>query len=161
MLVIRLSRTGKKHQAYFRIAVADSRKTPTAKVVELLGNYDPHAKKLTVNKERLDFYLKNGAQPSNSVAKLLKKEKIELPKWVKITEKKRAPKKKEEPKEVAPKAEKPTEESAEEPKAETETSENNEKIAESTEITEAPEEDVKEEKSDEEKEETSKENNDK
>ncbi len=104
MLVIRLVRTGKKHQAYFRIAVADSRKSPTAKFVEILGNYDPHAKKLVIEKDRLDLYMKNGAQPSNSVAKLLKSEKISLPKWVKITEKKRAAKKKEEPKPTAPAA---------------------------------------------------------
>jgi len=104
MLAIRLSRTGKKHQAYFRIVVSDSHRTPTAKFVEILGNYDPHAKKLQIDKDRLDYYLKNGAQPSNSVAKLLKNEKIDMPKWVKITEKKRAPKKTEEEK-TAPKAE--------------------------------------------------------
>ena len=103
MLAIRLSRTGKKHQAYFRIVVSDSHRTPTAKFVEILGNYDPHAKKLQIDKERLDFYLKNGAQPSNSLAKLLKSEKVELPKWVKITEKNRAPKKTEE--KAEPKAE--------------------------------------------------------
>lgn len=93
MLAIRLARTGKKHQAYFRIVVSDSRKQPTAKFVEILGNYDPHLKKVQIKKDRLEEYLKNGAQPSNSVAKLLKSEKIELPKWVKIAEKKRAPKK--------------------------------------------------------------------
>jgi small subunit ribosomal protein S16 len=93
MLAIRLSRTGKKHQAYFRIVVSDSRRTPTAKFIEILGNYDPHAKKLQIDKEKLEKYLKNGAQPSNSVAKLLKNEKIALPKWVKIEERNRAPKK--------------------------------------------------------------------
>lgn len=98
MLVIRLARTGKKHQAYFRVVVADSRKAPGAKFVEIVGNYDPHLKNLTLKKERLDFYISHGAQPSNTVAKLLSKEKIELPKWVKITEKKKAPKKTEEEK---------------------------------------------------------------
>lgn len=112
MLVIRLSRTGKKHQAYFRVVVSDSKRTPTAKFVEILGNFDPHAKKFQINKERVEHYLKNGAQPSNSVAKLLRAEKIDLPKWVKITEKNRAPKKVAEPKEQ-PKAEAaPAEEAA-------------------------------------------------
>ena len=104
MLAIRLSRTGKKHQAYFRVVVSDHHRTPTAKFVEILGNYDPHAKKFQIDKDRLAYYLKNGAQPSNSVAKLLKNEKIDMPKWVKITERKRAPKKVEEEK-AAPKAE--------------------------------------------------------
>lgn len=94
MLTIRLVRTGKKHQAYFRVVVADKRKAPGAKFVEILGNYDPHAKKLTVKKEKLEEYMKNGAQPSNTLAKVLKSEKFELPKWVKIAEKKKASKKK-------------------------------------------------------------------
>lgn len=105
MLTIRLARTGKKKQAYYRLVVSDKRKTPTAKFIAIVGNYDPHAKKLTVDAEKLSNYLKNGVQPSDAVAKLLKKEKIELPKWVKITEKKKAPKKEAETKE-APKAEK-------------------------------------------------------
>lgn len=105
MLVIRFARTGKKKQAYFRIVVAESKRAVGAKFVEILGNYNPHDKKLTVDSERLAFYLKNGAQPSNSVAKLFTKEKIELPKWVKITEKKRAPKKEPEVKPEASKVE--------------------------------------------------------
>lgn len=143
MLAIRLSRTGKKHQAYFRVVVSDSHRTPTAKFVEILGNYDPHAKKFQIDQDRLEYYLKNGAQPSNSVAKLLKNEKIALPKWVKITEKKRAPKKVEEPKE-APKAEAaPAEAPAEETAAVTE-SEKSEDTKE--EVVEAPAEEPKAEK---------------
>lgn len=103
MLTIRLVRTGKKHQAYFRVVVADKRKAPGAKFIEILGNYDPHAKKLTVKKEKLEEYMKNGAQPSNTLAKVLKSEKFVLPKWVKIIEKKKSSKKKvEEKKEVKP-----------------------------------------------------------
>jgi small subunit ribosomal protein S16 len=136
MLAIRLSRTGKKHQAYFRIVVSDSRRTPTAKFIEILGNYDPHAKKLQIDKEKLEKYLKNGAQPSNSVAKLLSNEKIALPKWVKIEKRNRAPKKvvEEKPAE-APKAEEATEAPAE-----------NSEPAESTEAAEETKpEEVKEE----------------
>lgn len=132
MLVIRFVRTGKKHQAYFRIAVADSKKSPTAKFVEILGNYDPHAKKLTIEKDRLALYLKNGAVPSNSVAKLLKNEKIAMPKWVKITEKKKASKQKIEVKEASTKTEEVKAEAASE-----------ETPAEAS--TETPAEEVKEE----------------
>lgn len=141
MLAIRLARTGKKHQAYFRIVVSDSRKQPTAKFVEILGNYDPHLKKVQIKKDRLEEYLKNGAQPSNSVAKLLKSEKIELPKWVKIAEKKRAPKKAVEEKAEEPKAEAPAEsESEAKEEAPAETTE----VAETEKTEEAPAEEPKE-----------------
>lgn len=98
MLVIRLARTGKKKQAYFRVVVAQKERAVGAKFIEILGNYNPHQKKLEIDKEKLEKYLSNGAQPSNTLASILKKEKIELPKWVKIKEKNRPPKKAEEDK---------------------------------------------------------------
>lgn len=123
MLVIRFARTGKKHQAYFRIVVAEKQRSVSAKFIEILGNYDPHAKKLSIDKEKLRKYLGNGAVPSNTVAKLLKSEKIEMPKWVRIETKNRPSKKKEEVTKEAPKTEtKPTEkgETVTEEKSETE-----------------------------------------
>jgi len=87
LLVVRLARTGKKKQAYYRLVVADKRRAVSAKFIEILGNYDPHEKKLSVNAEKLNEYIKKGAQPSNTVARLLVKEKFALPKWVKIQEK--------------------------------------------------------------------------
>lgn len=113
MLVIRLARTGKKKQAYFRIVVAEKQRAVSAKFVEILGNYNPHEKKLVINKEKLEEYLKNGAQPSNTLAKVLKKEGIKLPKWVEITERNRSPKKNDEEKKEEAKEEK-TETPAEE-----------------------------------------------
>lgn len=84
MLVIRLQRTGRKKLANFRIVVQDSRRTPSSgKVAAYLGSYDPHTKKLILDKEKAEFYLKNGAQPSERVVSLLKNEKIALPAWVK------------------------------------------------------------------------------
>lgn len=113
MLVIRLARTGKKKQAYFRIVVAEKERAVTSKFVEILGNYNPHEKKLEIDKEKLEKYLANGAQPSNTLAKLLKKEGISMPKWVTIAERNRPPKKKEEDeKKEAPKEEAKTEEAA-------------------------------------------------
>ena len=114
MLVIRLARTGKKKQAYFRIVVADKRRAVGAKFVEILGNYNPHQKKLELNQEKLNEYMKNGAQPSNTLAKILKKEGVKLPKWVYITERNRPAKKVEEPKEETAKTELTEEKSAEE-----------------------------------------------
>jgi small subunit ribosomal protein S16 len=85
MLVIRMQRTGRKGHAMFRVVVQDSRRTPTSgKIVASLGSYDPHAKQITLNKERTEFYLEHGAQPSDRVARLLKAEAVKLPNWVKL-----------------------------------------------------------------------------
>ena len=89
MLTIRMQRTGRKGHAMFRVVVQDSRVTPTSgKVVALLGSYDPHAKTTTLDKEKAAAFLKNGAQPSDRAARLLKSEGIKLPKWVEIDGKK-------------------------------------------------------------------------
>ena len=84
MLVIRLQRTGRKGHAQFRVVVQDSRRTPTSgKIVAQVGTYDPHTKTVTLDKERAQHYLEHGAQPSDRVVVLLKKESIKLPAWVK------------------------------------------------------------------------------
>ena len=84
MLTIRMQRTGRKGHAMFRVVVQDSRQTPTSgKVVAALGSYDPHAKTLILDKEKAAFYLEHGAQPSDRAARLLKKEGVKLPDWVK------------------------------------------------------------------------------
>ena len=85
MLVIRMQRTGRKGHAMFRVVVQDSRVTPTSgKVVALVGSYDPHAKTTRLDKDKASFYLKNGAQPSPRVVRLLKQEKVTLPTWITI-----------------------------------------------------------------------------
>ncbi len=84
MLAIRMQRTGRKGHAMYRIVVQDSRYVPTSgKVVAQLGSYDPHAKTAIVDKEKAATYLKNGAQPSDRVARLLASEGVTLPKWYK------------------------------------------------------------------------------
>ncbi len=115
MLAIRMQRTGRKGHAMFRVVVQDSRQTPTSgRVVALLGSYDPHAKTVVLDKEKAAQYLKNGAQPSERAASLLKKEGVKLPEWVMIDTSKagklRNPEKlrKNQPKEEA-KAEEPAE----------------------------------------------------
>jgi len=86
MLAIRMQRTGRKGHAMFRVIVQDSRLTPTSgKVVATLGNYDPHAKKVTLDKEKATFYLDHGAQPSDRIARLLKNEGLKLPSWVSLS----------------------------------------------------------------------------
>lgn len=126
MLAIRMQRTGRKGHAMFRMVVQESRLTPTSgKVVALLGSYDPHAKAVTLDKEKAALYLKNGAQPSERVARLFKNEGVKLPSWVNIPDAKkrtvRNPEKlrKNQPKEEAALAP----EAVAEPKAEAETAE--------------------------------------
>ncbi|HSX17537.1 MAG TPA: 30S ribosomal protein S16 [Patescibacteria group bacterium] len=81
-----MQRTGRKGHAMFRVVVQESRVTPTSgKVVALLGSYDPHAKTTTLDKEKAATFLKNGAQPSERVAMLMKREGVDLPKWVVIS----------------------------------------------------------------------------
>ncbi len=85
MLVIRMQRTGRKGHAMFRLVVQDSRLTPTSgKIVARLGSYDPHVKTIVIDKEKAAFYLEHGAQPSERVTRLLKKEGVKLPAWVKL-----------------------------------------------------------------------------
>lgn len=90
MLVIRLQRTGRKGHAQFRVVVQDSRRTPTSgKIVAQLGHYNPHNKEFVVNKEKAEFYLTHGAQPSDKVARLLKADGVKMPKWVTLAEDKK------------------------------------------------------------------------
>ncbi len=83
MLVIRLQRVGRKGLAQFRVVVQDSRRTPTSgKVVASLGHFNPHSKETVINKEKAQYYLDHGAQPSERAVALLKSQGVKLPKWV-------------------------------------------------------------------------------
>lgn len=74
MLVIRLTRTGKKGQPNYRIVVADSRKSVYSPYVANIGHYDPRTKKVVLDKEQALDWMNKGAKPSNTVAKILEKE---------------------------------------------------------------------------------------
>jgi small subunit ribosomal protein S16 len=84
MLSIRMQRRGRKGHATYRVVVQDSRQSPdSGKFVALLGSYDPHTKAVSLTKDKAQFYLDHGAQPSDRVIKLLTSEGVKLPKWVK------------------------------------------------------------------------------
>ncbi len=72
MTTIRLSRTGKRKQPYYRIVVQDGTKDPWSPAIEIIGNLDPRAdrKDTVVNKERAEYWLSVGAQPSATVKNL-------------------------------------------------------------------------------------------
>jgi len=69
---IRLTRTGKKKQPYYRIVVADSRSPRDGKFIENIGTYDPKTNPSSINldKEKAIEWLKKGAEPSNTVEKI-------------------------------------------------------------------------------------------
>ncbi len=73
MLRIRLRRVGKKKRPAYRLVVADSRAPRDGAFIETLGLYDPltDPATLTVDEERTKKWLSEGAQPSETVAKLL------------------------------------------------------------------------------------------
>jgi len=72
---IRLKRFGRKNHAFWRINAVDHRSPRDGKVIEELGFYDPinkvAAKQVVVNKARVEFWIKQGAQPSDTVKQLL------------------------------------------------------------------------------------------
>ena len=143
MLSIRMQRTGRKGHAMFRVVVQESHLSPkSGKVVAQLGSYDPHSKTVTLAKDKAEFYLKNGAQPSARAARIMEGEGIKMPAWfVKATEKKRAtrnPEKLRKNQPAEPKVEAPTEkaEQAAETPAETEATPAEEASAETEETKE-------------------------
>jgi small subunit ribosomal protein S16 len=75
MVRIRLRRTGSTKQASYRVVVADQRAPRDGHFIENLGYYNPRTNPPTfeVNRERLAYWLSQGAQPSESVAQMLRR----------------------------------------------------------------------------------------
>ena len=74
MLAIRLARFGAKKKPTYRVVVIDKERARDSRSVEVVGSYNPVAKPATVvlNHDRISHWMKNGAQPSDTVARLLK-----------------------------------------------------------------------------------------
>ena len=91
MLAIRMQRNGRAHYPTYRIVVQESQRHPlSGRVVAEVGNYNPATKALTLDKELVEKYLSNGAQPSSRVAFILKKNGVKLPKWYREPAQKKA-----------------------------------------------------------------------
>jgi small subunit ribosomal protein S16 len=80
-VVIRMARAGAKKQPHYRIVAADKRSSRDGKFLEKLGTYDPRLKKddpkrVQLNVERIEFWMKNGAVPSERVARFLGAAKV-------------------------------------------------------------------------------------
>ncbi len=75
MVKIRLRRMGAKKNPYYRIVVADSRSPRDGRCIEEIGTYNPlsNPSSVTVDAEKAQQWIRNGAQPTDTVRSLLKK----------------------------------------------------------------------------------------
>ena len=78
MVKIRLRRMGAKKAPYYRIVVADERYPRDGRFIEEIGYYDPTKEPTVVNldADKAKTWLKNGAQPTDTVKVILKKEGV-------------------------------------------------------------------------------------
>ena len=96
MVKIRLMRVGKRKQPAFRVVVADARSPRDGRIIEAIGHYQPRRdpSEISIDNERAVYWLRQGAQPSNTVRKLLELEGA----WGEFTGKGGGPTKQEGPK---------------------------------------------------------------
>jgi len=73
MVTIRLSRFGRKKAPFYRVVAVDSRKKTTGKYLEEVGTWNPAKKTKTIDKEKMDAWVKKGATLSATVKKLIEK----------------------------------------------------------------------------------------
>ncbi len=77
MVKIRLQRVGAKKAPFYHIVVADSRSSRDGKIIEQIGTYDPMTDpaSIVLDKEKVATWIKNGAQPTDTVKALINKAK--------------------------------------------------------------------------------------
>lgn len=78
MVKVRLKRMGAKKRPFYRIVIADSRAPRDGKFIETVGTYDPrkNPSEVTLKTDRIRYWLNNGAQPTDTVRDILKKNDI-------------------------------------------------------------------------------------
>jgi small subunit ribosomal protein S16 len=81
MLAIRLARFGAKKKPTYRVVVIDKERARNSRSVEVVGHYNPIAKpaQVELKHERIDYWIKNGAQPSDTVTRLMKANPAQAP----------------------------------------------------------------------------------
>ncbi len=70
---IRLARMGSKKRPYYRIVAADARSPRDGRFLERVGTYDPHGETVVLNEARITYWQGVGANPTATVARLLRK----------------------------------------------------------------------------------------
>jgi len=75
MVAIRLRREGTKNTPYYKVVVTDQRSPRDGKFIEIIGNYDPKkvGHNMNIDLARADYWISQGAQPSDTVRSLMKK----------------------------------------------------------------------------------------
>jgi small subunit ribosomal protein S16 len=92
MLAIRLLRTGKKNQPFFRIVVTDKKNPPRGgRFLEIVGFYNPLTKERNLKQDRIKYWLSVGAKPSDTVHNLLVTDKIIEDKKIPVHKKTKKP----------------------------------------------------------------------
>jgi small subunit ribosomal protein S16 len=78
MVKIRLKRMGKKKSPFYRVVIADARAPRDGRFIEEIGTYDPtvNPTKFSIDGEKAKKWIQNGAQPTETVKALLKKQGI-------------------------------------------------------------------------------------
>lgn len=80
-VAIRLRREGNRNSPYYKVVVTDKRSPRDGKFIEIIGNYDPKKTGVnyTVKLDRIDHWVKNGAQMSDTVRSIVKKARTASP----------------------------------------------------------------------------------
>jgi|GEM_PF-2537393 len=78
LVAIRLARIGSKKRPYYRIVVIEKRRARNGRFLEVLGQYNPivNPAEININPERALYWLSKGAEPSETVASILRKKEI-------------------------------------------------------------------------------------
>ncbi len=86
MLAIRLTRMGTKKKPFYRIVVAEKRSKRDGKFVEIVGHYNPcsNPAQIMINQERVQHWIGCGAQPSDTVRSLIRKNAAAQPAVVEV-----------------------------------------------------------------------------
>jgi small subunit ribosomal protein S16 len=81
MLMIRLARFGAKKKPTYRVVVIDKERARDSRSVEVVGFYNPISQPhvVTLKHDRIEYWMKNGAQPSETVTRLLKNNRAPAP----------------------------------------------------------------------------------
>jgi small subunit ribosomal protein S16 len=79
MVALRLNRQGTKDRPYYKIVAVDSRKRRDGRYIEQIGSYNPmqEGTNFTIDLEKADAWIANGAQPSDTVRDIIRKAKKE------------------------------------------------------------------------------------
>ena len=87
MLMIRLARFGAKKKPTYRVVVIEKERARDSRAVEVIGFYNPVSQPPVVNlkHDRFEYWLKSGAQPSDTVSRLLKKNPAPAPEVAQVS----------------------------------------------------------------------------